>query len=168
MNQEEQFLSVLEDNKGILYKLANAYCRDIEDRKDLVQEMVFQLWKSFDNYHQTYKVSTWMYRVALNVAISFYRKDHKRKGQTDSITDSILNLTESGVSTDEEQRLLLLQQFISELKELDKAVMLLYLEEKSHRVIAEIVGLSESNVGTKINRIKTTLTQKFSTIKNQY
>lgn len=168
MKQEEQFLTVLEDHKGIIYKIANAYCRDTDARKDLVQEMAYQLWKSFGNYNDSYKHSTWIYRIALNVAISFYRKDRVRKVQTDIITDSILNLKETDVSSESDQHLLLLQQFISELREMDKAVMLLYLEEKSHKEIAEIVGLTESNVGTKINRIKSILTQKFLNIKNQY
>lgn len=168
MNQEEQFLEMLESHKGILYKVANAYCKDTEARRDLVQEMTYHLWKSFGNYNDTYKHSTWIYRIALNVAISFYRKDHGRKMQTDNITDSVLNLKDTQVSDDSNQNLLLLQLFISELREMDKAVMLLYLEEKSHKEIAEIVGLSESNVGTKINRIKTLLSQKFSTIKNQF
>lgn len=168
MNQEEQFLAVLENHKGILYKIANAYCRDADARKDLVQEMAYHLWKSFGTYNDSYKRSTWIYRIGLNVAISFYRKDRVRKVQTYIITDSILNLKDTEVSAESDQHLLLLQQFISELREMDKAVMLLYLEEKSHREIAEIVGLSESNVGTKINRIKTILTQKFLTIKNQY
>lgn len=167
MNQEEQFLAVLESHKRILYKIANAYCKDADERKDLIQEMAYHLWKSFGSYNDAYKHSTWVYRVALNVAISYFRKNRVRKGQTESITDSILNLKDTEESSSSDQQLRLLQQFISELKEMDKAVMLLYLEEKSHKEIAEIVGLSESNVGTKINRIKTKLTQKFSTIKNQ-
>lgn len=168
MNQEEQFLAVLEDHKGILYKIANAYCRDAEARKDLVQEMAYHLWKSFGNYNVSYKHSTWIYRIALNVAISFYRKDRVQKVQTDIITDSIMNLKDTEISSASDQHLLLLQKFISELREMDKAVVLLYLEEKSHKEIAEIVGLSESNVGTKISRIKTILTHKFSTFKNQF
>ncbi len=168
MKPEDQFIQVLENNKGILYKVANAYCKDTEDRKDLVQEIVYQLWKSFDNYNAHYKHSTWIYRIALNVAISFYRKAHVRKGYTDTLTESILEFSDTGFGEETEQQLILLQQFIAELKEMDKALMLLYLEEKSHKEIADIIGISESNVGTKINRIKTVLTQKFSTIKNQF
>ena len=73
------FLSVIENNKGIIYKVANSYCKDDEDRKDLVQEIIFQLWQSFGKYDDQYKLSTWMYRIALNVAISFYRKGSRRK-----------------------------------------------------------------------------------------
>ena len=74
------FLSVIETNKGIIYKVANSYCKDIEDRNDLVQEIVLRLWKSFDSYDQHFRHSTWIYKIALNTAISFYRKEKTRKG----------------------------------------------------------------------------------------
>ena len=73
------FLSVIETNKGIIYKVANSYCKDTEDRQDLVQEIVLKLWKSFDSYDEHFKHSTWIYRIALNTAISFYRKEKTRK-----------------------------------------------------------------------------------------
>ena len=167
-NKSELFLSVIESHKGILYKIANSYCKDSEDRNDLVQEIIVQLWKSFENYDDRYKYSTWIYRIALNVAISFYRKENRRKEIAHPITDSVLNLAETSSTNDTddtEKNIDLLQQFISELKELDKALMLLYLEEKSHQETAEILGISETNVATKIGRIKTTLKQKFSSIK---
>jgi len=156
------FLSVIESNKGILFKVANSYCRDAEDRKDLVQEIVVQLWKSFGSYNDQYKYSTWIYRIALNVAISFYRKENRRKQVSNQITDGILNFADTNVISETDENITLLQQFITELKELDKAIMLLYLEEKSHKEIAEIIGISESNVATKIGRIKILLKQKFS------
>lgn len=159
------FLSVIESHKGILYKVAKSYCKDDEDRKDLIQEILVQLWKSFENYTDQYKYSTWIYRIALNVAISFYRKENRRKEMANPLNDDILNVAETAVSTEKEQNLAILHQFISELKELDKALMLLYLEEKSHKEIAEIIGISETNVATKIGRIKTLLKQKFFTLK---
>ncbi len=159
------FLSVIGSNKGILYKVANSYCKDSEDRKDLVQEIIVQLWKSFDNYTDQYKYSTWMYRIALNVAISFYRKENRRKQVSNPLSEGILNFVDTNVTGEIEENIGFLQQFISELKELDKALMLLYLEEKSQKEIAEIIGISETNVATKIGRIKTILKQKFSTIK---
>ena len=73
------FLSVIETHKGIIYKVANSYCKDTENKKDLVQEIVLQLWKSFDSYNNQFKHSTWIYRIALNVAISYYRKEERRK-----------------------------------------------------------------------------------------
>lgn len=165
MNRQEEFIQLLESNKGILYKVANAYCKDTEDRKDLVQEMAYQLWKSFDKYNAQYKLSTWIYRIALNVAISSYRKGMVRKGHDLSLSGSILDFPDTESLEESEQHLLQLQRFIAELKEMDKAVMLLYLEEKSHKEIADIIGISESNVGTKISRIKAVLTQKFSNFK---
>lgn len=164
-NNNELFLSVIESHKGILYKIANSYCKDSEDRNDLIQEIIVQLWKSFETYNDQYKYSTWIYRIALNVAISFYRKENRRKKIAHPITDSILNFAETSSTDDTEKNINLLQQFISELKELDKALMLLYLEEKSHKETAEILGISESNVATKIGRIKTILKQKFSSTK---
>ena len=159
------FLSVIQKNKGIIYKVANSYCNNAEDSKDLVQEIIVQLWKSFDNYTGQYKYSTWIYRIALNVAISFYRKENRRKQVSNPLSDGILNFVDTNVTGEIEKNIGFLQQFISELKELDKALMLLYLEEKGHKEIAEIIGISETNVATKIGRIKSILKQKFSTIK---
>lgn len=162
ITKSDIFLSVIQANKGIIYKVANAYCSNAEDRKDLVQEIIVQLWKSFDNYKDQYKYSTWMYRIALNVAISFYRKENRRKQVSNSLSDSILYFAYTDVETEIEENIVHLQQFISELKELDKAILLLYLEEKSQKEIAEIIGISETNVATKIGRIKIILKQKFS------
>jgi RNA polymerase sigma factor (sigma-70 family) len=159
------FLSVIQENKGIVYKVANSYCNNAEDRKDLVQEIIVQLWKSFDNYSGGYKYSTWMYRIALNTAISFYRKENSRKQVSNPLSDGILHFADANAAGEIEENIGFLQQFISELKELDKALMLLYLEEKSHKEIAEIIGISETNVATKIGRIKKILKQKFSTVK---
>jgi RNA polymerase sigma-70 factor (ECF subfamily) len=164
-DKTEQFLTVIQANKGIIYKVANAYCHNAEDRKDLVQEIIVQLWRSFDNYNDSYKYSTWMYRISLNVAISFYRKENRRKQIAYPLPGSILDFADPGIATEIEADVGFLQQFIAELKELDKALLLLYLEEKSHREIADITGLSVTNVATKIGRIKNILKQKFETIK---
>jgi len=160
------FISVIEAHKGILYKVANSYCKDNEDRKDLIQEIFVQLWKSFDNYNDEYKYSTWIYRISLNVAISFYRRENIRTIISSPFTDGIFNFADTNDTEEKEINLSILQQFISELKDLDKALMLLYLEEKSYKEIAEIIGFSETNVATKIGRIKQKLKEKFSQIKN--
>lgn len=159
------FLLVLETNKGIIYKVANVYCIHAEDRKDLIQEIIVQLWKSFDRYNGEYKYTTWIYRIALNVAISFYRKENRRKQLTDPLSDNIVSLVDDRAVFEINKNIGYLNQFIAGLKELDKALMLLYLEEKSHKEIAEITGISETNVSTKIGRIKKILKQKFSTVK---
>lgn len=164
--KSDQFLAVIAAHKGILYKVANSYCRDPDDRDDLVQEMVLQVWKSFDRYNEQYKQSTWMYRIALNVAISFYRKAHRRKQVHHPLSASILNYVEPSETAETEYQISRLHAFIAELKEIDKALMLLYLEEKSYKEIAEIMGLSETNVATKLSRIKAALKLKFSDLNN--
>lgn len=121
--------------------------------------------KSFENYNDQYKYTTWIYKIALNVAISFYRKEVRRKEIANPITDSIISFAGTDPMNEPDTNISFLQQFISELKELDKALMLLYLEEKSHKEIAEVIGISETNVATKIGRIKIILKRKFSTIK---
>lgn len=165
-NKQEDFLAMVQAHKGIVYKIANAYCADAEERKDLVQEIIIQLWKSFDNYNKQYKYSTWVYRIALNTAISLYRKESRRKKASTPLSDDILQLVDNTTIDETAVQMGLLQKFIAQLKELDKALLLLYLEEKSHREIAEILGISVSNVATKMGRIKETLQQKFATIKN--
>ncbi len=161
------FISFIDAHKGILYKVANAYCKNSEDRKDLIQEIYIQLWKSFENYNDDYKYSTWIYRISLNVAISFHRKENSRTKIAGSFSDEILNFSDTSDTGEKEANFDMLQQFIAELKEFDKAIMLLYLEEKDYKEIAEIIGYSETNVATKISRIKLKLKEKFSQIKNQ-
>ncbi len=156
------FLLVIETNKGIIYKVANTYCKDTEDRKDLVQDIVLKLWKSFDSYDEHFKHSTWIYRIALNTAISFYRKERTRKEITNPFSESLFNVANFRDDKQIAESTFFLNRFISELKELDKALMLLYLEEKSHKEMAEIIGITETNVATKIGRIKNILKQRFS------
>lgn len=161
----EVFLTVVEEHKRIIYKVANSYCKNNEDRKDLIQEILIQLWKSFERYDSKFKYSTWIYRIALNVAISFYRKENSRKTISNSFNESFFSMSETKSSDENEQNLNTLHQFISELKELDKALILLYLDEKNQKEMAEILGISESNVATKVSRIKIKLKEKFSLIK---
>ncbi|MDF9797715.1 RNA polymerase sigma factor (sigma-70 family) [Catalinimonas alkaloidigena] len=160
---KETFLRVLEQHKKIIFKVCNAYCYDPEDRKDLVQEVIVQLWRSFSKYDEQYKLSTWMYSIALNVAISFYRKESKISQRTFSLNDSFLLITETEDHADEEN-LKLLRQFINQLAPLNRALMILYLDEHSHEEIANILEISVSNVGTKINRIKQKLRKQFATL----
>ena len=161
MKKEDKFLSVIDSHKGIFYKVANNYCKNSEDRKDLIQEIIYQLWKGFDNYNPQFQYSTWIYRISLNVAISFYRKERTITQKKVDIDNSLLVVSDILFNQEMEDNLNLLHQFISELKEVDKAIMLLYLEQKTHKDISEIIGISESNVGTKVSRIKMLLTQKF-------
>ncbi len=168
MNKQEQalfFEGIIEQHKGILFKIARAYCPDADDHKDLIQEMMVQIWQSIPKYNDRYKISTWLYRISLNVAISFYRKSSSRKKKHTILNEQMAEIPAEEIS-ENEQHLNLLGQFISELKEIDKALMILYLEDKSHAEIAEILGISVSNVGTKIGRIKDKLKSRFSQLKS--
>ena len=164
MNEKQQrqdFQNIIEQHKGIFYKIARAYCPNEDDRQDLIQEMMIQVWQSNHRYNGQFKISTWLYRISLNVAITFYRKNNTR-----AIKHTLLDEQTEQIPTDDktadERQLVLLEKFISELKEIDKALMVLYLEDKSHAEIAEILGMSSSNVGTKIARIKEKLKTRFS------
>ena len=154
----------MEENKGIVYKVAGSYCKNEEDRKDLVQEITVQLWRAFPRYNGQDKYTTWMYRIALNVAISFYRKDTRRKRLSAPLTDTFPDAGQAYEGEVTKSKIGMLQQFIAALKEFDRALMLLYMEDKSHREMAEILGISETNVSTKIARIKDKLKQRFANI----
>ena len=158
---KETFLRLLEEHKGIIIKICNGYCQAKDDKEDLSQEIVYNLWKAFASYTADCKFSTWLYRVALNVAISYYRKE-KRSLQYTPYDENLIVFNDEEYNKELDGNLLLLQQFILELKEIDKSIMLLYLDDKSYHEIAEITGISETNVATKINRIKTNLKSKFS------
>ena len=160
MNTKETFIKAIKANEGIIYKIASIYTNGIEDRKDLIQEIIYNLWKSFESFNQKSALSTWMYRVALNVAI-YHLKITKRKILTVPIDEQDLNFHEVG-SIDYEEKIKIFRQHLDRLNLLDKGIILLYLENKSYAEIAEIIGISESNVGTKISRIKEKLKKQIS------
>jgi RNA polymerase sigma factor (sigma-70 family) len=160
--EKETFLQLIENNKAVIYKVCHSYCPNKADREDLAQEIIYQLWRSAHRYDAEQRFSTWMYRVALNVAISFYRKN--TRANTFSLSGEEENIAD-GTGEDDEN-LKRLQTFIYELKELEKALMILYLESHSYKVIAEVLGITETNVATSISRIKEKLKQKFSTAKD--
>jgi len=162
-SKKDEFLSTIDTHKKIIYKVVNSYCKNKEDRKDLEQEIIIQLWNSFDKYNAGYKYSTWMYRIALNVAISFYRKEKKWFVINDFYNeDSIYSIADENENkTELDHNIALLQEFINKLNELDRALMLLYLEEKPYDEVAEILGISKTNVATKISRLKLKLKKEF-------
>jgi RNA polymerase sigma-70 factor (ECF subfamily) len=167
-NKKDTFITTIDTHKKIIYKIVNSYCQNKEDRKDLEQEIIIQLWNSFDKYNDEYKYSTWMYRIALNVAISFYRKEKKWSVKNDFYNEdsifSIVDEDENENETELDYNIKLLQEFINNLNELNKALMLLYLEEKPYDEIAEILGITKTNVATKISRLKLKLKKEFQNI----
>jgi RNA polymerase sigma factor (sigma-70 family) len=167
VSDKEQFIGILKEHKRLLYKVVYLYCRDSEDRKDLEQEIIIQLWKSLKNYNQEFKLSTWIYKIALNVAISYYRRDVKRKETNEPYDENIFKIAEVDDNAEETiNKRELLYKFINKLDELNKAIIILYLDDKSYKEISEIIGLTETNVGTKINRIKSKLKESISLLKD--
>ncbi len=162
MAKDQEFTRLMRENKGIIYKICNSYCSDKNDRDDLAQEIIYNLWKSFNSFNAAFKFSTWMYRIALNVAISFYRREKKFKNNEPILEGLIVFEETHEDKTEVEKNLQLLQVFINELKEIDRAIILLYLEDRSHKEISEITGFTETNVGTRISRIKDKLRANFS------
>jgi RNA polymerase sigma factor (sigma-70 family) len=156
----ERFQDLLDEHKKILYKICNLYCRKRDDRGDLAQEIIIHLWQSFGAFDEGRRFSTWMYRIALNVAISFYRRESTRTRNLIASDEHLLELADE--TANQSADVTLLYRFIEKLHPLDKALILLYLDENSYREISDVLGISETNVGTKINRLKSKLRQDFS------
>jgi RNA polymerase sigma factor (sigma-70 family) len=163
---KETFLNLVQENRRIIYKIGNLYCKDKVDIEDLAQEIIYQLWKSWGSFDAKAKFTTWMYRIALNVASSFYRKDRRRQESHEPIAEHLIEMPEDSLSGETESNINLLMRFINELAALDKALMILYLEENSYREIAEVLGISETNVATRIGRTKEKLKKRFQIINN--
>ena len=157
---QERFQTLLDEHKRILYKVCHSYCRNRDDREDLAQEIIVQLWRSFGRFDERYRFSTWMYRIALNVAISFYRRETTRTRHVISDDEQILDAVDETKTQPEDIRPL--YQFIEKLDELNKALVLLYLDGNSYAEIASVLGITETNVATKINRLKNSMKQEFS------
>jgi RNA polymerase sigma-70 factor (ECF subfamily) len=158
---EDEFSARLSEHKGIVCKIAHAYARNPEDWKDLSQEIILQLWKSYHRFDPRFKFSTWMYRVALNVAISTYRRERRRASAVVSIEEIVVEPASHPEQTDHDRHITELYRIIGQLDELNRALMLLYLDETSYRDIATILGISETNVSTKINRLKLRIKEQF-------
>lgn len=158
---EKNFLEILKENQGIVLKIVNSYCKDIEDRNDLIQEITIQLWKSYKNYNVDYKISTWMYRIAINVAISFYRKTSRKENLIQPLNEESIFISDNE-NIDSSENIKQLYHFISKFNALNKALILLYLDQYSYEEIASVLGISKTNVSTKISRIKKHLKKEFN------
>ncbi len=154
-NLKEEFISQVEKHQGIIYKVSRMYCDKDECRQDLFQDILVQLWQSYPSFNNKSKFSTWLYRVALNTAIAQFRKD--KKNNEDSMPEIPVNLVEEETYKEKEDRRELVQKAISKLNKAEKAIIILYMDDYSYEEISDIAGITMSNVGVKINRIKTKL-----------
>lgn len=159
---QNRFAALLEQHRGIVFKVAATYCRHRDDRQDLAQEIAAQLWRAYPGYDPARSFSTWMYRIALNVAISHVRSAGARAPAV-SLDDEYHEARDShpGFAVDDgtaqheaDQQLRALYAVIDRQSPMDRALLLLWLEDRSQREIAEVIGISESNVATKLNRLK--------------
>ena len=151
--QKDQFLDILEKNIGIILKISRAYSKTISDKEDLINDITLELWKSFSRFRGDSKISTWIYRIALNTSMNFKRKKEKDRlffFEDLKQIESLNWLIEQPDSSHSE----ILYQCIDELNSLNKAIILLYLDGNSHDEISDITGISKTNVGTRISRIK--------------
>jgi RNA polymerase sigma-70 factor (ECF subfamily) len=153
---KDSFISMISSNQGIIHKVCGIYCNTAEDREDLFQEIVAQLWKSMKSFRAESKISTWMYRVALNTAITHFKKD-KRRPDKDSFAYENFQIPDKEYDKTYEEQLKVLHKAIDKLTGIEKSIILLYLENKKYEEIAEIVGISQNYVRVKMNRVKTKL-----------
>lgn len=152
---QEDFLKMITEHQRILHKVCHLYTDTSEDREDLFQEILIQLWKSVHQFKEKSKLSTWMYKVALHTAFTHLKRSKKHTNHQEGIKESIdyQHLPDRYDEGDYSK----LEKAISQLNQVDKAITLLYLEKHSYQEISNLMGISETNVGVKISRIKTKL-----------
>jgi RNA polymerase sigma factor (sigma-70 family) len=153
---EHKFVTELQNNQNIVHKVCTLYTNDRDSHNDLFQEITIQLWKAYPKFRGDAKFSTWMYRVALNTAITLYRK-HKRRIDTADYESIIFKIKANEYDETEEVQLKLMYKAVKQLGDIDKALVFLYLEDKNYTEISETLGITEVNARVKMNRIKTKL-----------
>lgn len=160
-NSRQVFGELLERHRALVFKVANTYCRNRHDRDDLAQEIAAELWRAWPKYDPARPFTTWMYRIALNVGISSLRGASTREQSTIALDEALHDIADvNGIDHESAQQLRLLQAFIARQAPLDRALLLLYLDERSQREIGEILGLTETNVSTRIGRLKQRLREE--------
>ena len=155
---QPEFVQLIRDNNGLILKVCNLYAATVQDRQDLYQEIVVQLWRSLPKFRNESKLTTWMYRVALNIAISDYRKQQRTIATTDLNLFS-KEIAEQAEYNDKEEKLKSLYNAIGHLPEIEKAIVMLYLDDKSYEEMEDILGINQNNLRVKMNRIKEKLRQ---------
>ncbi|MBH1960240.1 MAG: RNA polymerase sigma factor [Kaistella sp.] len=153
--KEQEFSKLIKDNQGLIIKVSRLYTNSLEDEQDLFQEIVLQLWRSYDSFKGQSKISTWMYRVALNTAITLFRKKTKSPQ-----TDELMDFHQKGFledDDDKQQQISLLYKVVKMLPHVERAIVMMYLDDLPYRDISENLGITEVNARVKMNRLKKTL-----------
>lgn len=156
MHQSADFIALLAQHRNIIYKVCNLYMDSREQREDLFQEITLQAWKSYTHFRNDSRFSTWLYRVALNTAITYFKKEQRRSAvvlaadfpETSDIPDAA------------EEQLMAMYKAIATLSKIDKALVMLYLEDYSYQEIGDILGITANNVAVKMNRVKSRLKEE--------
>lgn len=152
------FIAIINAHQALIQRVCKLYCQEADDRQDLYQEIVLQLWRAYPRYEPHAKISTWLYRVALNVAISDLRQRTRKRtaGSLDSAMFDLATPLDAGPDADD---LAQLYRAIERLSEVEKAFVLLYLEERTYEEIADILGITQNNVRVKMHRVQDKLRQ---------
>jgi len=150
---EKEFVKIISENQGIIHKVCSIYCDSEEDGRDLFQEILAQLWKSYGSFRGQSKFSTWMYRVALNTAITDFKKIRKQPDRNRLEVETV-QLVHEEYDPEVEEQILLLHRAVARLTGIEKSIILLFLENRSYEEIAEITGITRNYVRVKMNRIK--------------
>ena len=166
-SKQNQFLQLIGENKGILFKICKIYQDDAEDRNDLLQEMTLQLWVAFDSFRGDSKFSSWMYRVALNTAITFFKKQ-KRRPDDQPLHDGFDRAEELSPAGEKEEKLAVFYKAVQQLGKVEKALIYLYMEDQPYEEIAANLGITELNVRVRLNRVKNKLKEIIKTMNYEY
>lgn len=163
--EKNKFVELIADNQGMILKVCKVYRDTAEDREDLFQDIILELWKSIESFKQESKLSTWIYRIALNTAIARYRSGSS-KIRYQTISKEELNISVKPKESAQEEAAVILYAAINKLNTIEKAIILLYLEERSYQEMASILGLSESNISVKLTRIRKKLKDILNPVSN--
>lgn len=150
--KQQEFLNLIDSHKGILHKVSRMYMDNDEDQNDLIQEIVLQLWHSYERFEGNSKFSTWMYRVSVNTALTFFKKE-KKKADHHTFLENI-DRVDDEQSSEKETQLELFYKAVQELNKVEKALIFLFLEGQNHKEIGENLGITEGNARVKLNRTK--------------
>jgi len=153
-NISQEFIEFVDGYRKLIYKVCRMYCRNDARVKDVEQEILAQLWMVFPKYNGSCQPSTWIYRIALNTAISCYRREKKHSANRADVDQTVFQLPAGDENNELEEQIGRLYRVMDGFAELDKALLLLYLDDNSYEEIAKVLGITVTNVATKISRLK--------------